>query len=620
MSWPDEEYAKHAGIALEILGKLKGRLYQVAGTHDVGWPYAGHYTKPHAHGTANLLTPESIRRYSKYFGADHYSFETKTCRFIVINDQLCNSGYPEDLAQMKWLEETLATPTKAKRTFLLMHDPLFIRAPDEISLAKEPLNTIARHANKLDVVYTGHIHRDYANWYKDTYAHGLNSTTWNFPWLTYAGTQRPISSLAQMYDPYKVGYLVVRIRDGIFHESWVPLYWQLPDPPGELAKVLGARIISRPATEVEDSVLGIAAIPPTPHRRREERTFSEGIATRDNIVCDQWWRLAENIGSKWLQVCQGPTQSDYWSDLERALTLGRPRGVKIAVPVHAERTAMEEEWRRMEPYAKAISAVMVYNGMSHLTPPTVTNSRLTGWSVKGNANDWAEACERARKLVPNPIKIVLSRLPLLGVGAMDRINETAAALKGKADVLAVWMATQDAPGKLSNQIAAAAEIARSQGLELWLDVAAWESVEEPLRSAYFLRLLAICQANKIKVFWWNGPHDDAGLLDGFWNPTPLYFAAQAWQTITNPPAEVVKLAMGEITQMKWQDKLGQEYLVWWKESDNHAVGSAGRALSLPTQALLADPAYGRLLQLGPSDPVPLCNRPLIARTGLSERK
>jgi hypothetical protein len=72
--------------------------------------------------------------------------------------------------------------------------------------------------------------------------------------------------------------------------------------------------------------------------------------------------------------------------------------------------------------------------------------------------------------------------------------------------------------------------------------------------------------------------------------------------------------------MKWQDKLGQEYLVWWKESDNHAVGSAGRALSLPTQALLADPAYGRLLQLGPSDPVPLCNRPLIARTGLSERK
>jgi predicted phosphodiesterase len=623
-SWPEEQYMAFVMNGLDVLGRLKCRLYQVPGTHDVGWAYMDHYSKPHPFGTGNLLTPASCQRYRKYFGDDHYSFETKTSRFIVINDQLCNSGYPEDLAQMKWLEETLARPIKDKHTFLLMHDPLFMRTPsdpllmqalDKNTSPKEPINAISRNADKLDVIYTGHVHRDYAHWYKGIYVHGLNSTTWNFPWLTFAGTQRPISKLAQFYDPYKLGYLVIRMKGGDFHESWVPLYWQMSDPPKELASLCGPRVIGRPASEVEDSVLGLAAVPPAlPGPRAPSSFWDGGLDDNLNIVCDQWWRLGENIGSKWLQVYQGPKQTDYWGDLQRGLTLSRPRGIKMAVPLHADRTGMEADWQVMRPYSEAISAVVICNGKFSLVPPADGNLRLTSWAVHGTPAEWAESCVRARGLAPKSTKIVLGRMPLLGKDNLSQIRKTAEALNGKADALIVWLATQEVPEKVAGAIASAAQIAQACNLELWLDGACWEKLKDPLRSAYFLRLLALCQAYKVRLFWWNGPEDEAGLLDGFWDPTQLYFAAQAWQSVVSEPVGPVQIELGELVSIKWKDRAGRNYETKWLPSDKVEVRINGASAAPISHFLCIDPLHARILQLSPSGALPLCSWPIVVRS------
>ena len=612
MNWPDEEVDSLARYALEIFDKLTVPLYQVAGTHDIGWLWPHHHSKPHPAGTINLCTPESCKRYRSYFGKEYYIFEKKGCRFIVINDQMCNSGYSDDIKQMEWLEENLKKDTPSKLTFFIMHDPFFTRSPDEkrIGHGLEPLNLVSKYADRVDVIYTGHIHRDYANHYKGIYVHGLNSTTWNFPWLSATGSPWPMSTAAQFYDPYKLGYMVLRVRDGQFHESWVPLYWRVGEPPEELARICGGRLVARPASEAEDSVLGITAAPPTPLGPLAQGDFwSE---RNGDTVNDHWWRLAEKMGCKWVQAWPMPYQQDYWGDLKRALTVGRPRGVKIAVPLPANRNKMTAAWAKLKPHTEAISAVVVSNGKARLIPPTNKNTWLTGWIASGNPDDWAKACDEARKLVPKSTKVVLGRLPLVGPGCMDNIRKTAAAIQGKADALAVWTSTQEAPEKINDEIASAAKIARSHRLELWLDVAAWEEVQEPLRSVYFLRLLALCQAQKVKVFWWNGPYDKAGLLDGYFDPTPLYFAAQAWQSMVEGPTQPVKVEVGSRIQLGWKDRHGREYTVWWCSSDDLNVESTGD-MQLPAGAMVADPLHGRLLQVDYSDVVPLCSWPIIAR-------
>ena len=615
--WSEESYERLAHFALGLVARLDGPVYHVPGTHDCG--------VQHPHPVPDMVcTPETCDRYRKLIGDNYYSFEAQGCRFIVINNQLCNSGYPEEEAQRGWLEDELQKPSSAQRTFALMHVPPFWRAPDEeggegnFNTLLQPgrswlLELLSRH--RVDVVYSGHIEFGFANEWHGIHLRTLNSTTRTRDFLSTLGTPKPMSGLARFYDPYKVGFLVVRVRDGEIHESWVPTYWRVGDPPVGLAELCGPRLVARPATEVEDSVLGITAAPPTPVSWEAPEGFWEG--RRRDCINDHWWRLAEDIGSKWLQVWPMPYREADWVDLERGLTLGRPRGVKIAVPVPADSAGMEAAWARLQPYAEAIAAVVVCNGGPSLRPTDV-NPRLTTWMAKGSPEGWGQACAQARELAPKSTQVVLARLPLLGDGATARIKETAAALEGRADGLAVWVMTQAAPEEIWNEIASAAELARSHGLELWLDVVAWEQVKEPLRSAYFLRLLALCQAERVRLFWWNGPYDEAGLLDGYFDPTWLYYAAQAWQAMVDgPPRPIDRLREGETVQLRWRDSQGREYVVWWRSLDDLSVGLSGEGFSLPSEALVADPLHGRLLDLSSSGTQPLCAWPLVARTGSS---
>ncbi len=622
--WP-KMYEASAHEAKRILNRLDSPLYQVAGTHDVGTH------NPCAH-PQHACTPEKRKIYQKHFGDDYYSFEAKGCRFIVINNQLCNGDYPDEKEQEKWLELELEQSSSSRIVFVLVHVPFFWRSPGEEGTRKnmetilQParsrlLDLMSRHG--VNVVYSGHIEFGFANSSQGIHMRTLNSPTRTRAFLSNLGRPWPISNVAECYDPYKVGYLLVRVKGSKIHETWVPTYSPVEDPPPELAGILGPRIVARPATEMEDSVLGAAASPPTPlsweapegfFRQRED---ADDAGTIREMINDHWWRLAEDIGSKWLQAWPMPyRQPDYWADLERALTLGRPRGVKIAVPLPLESAYMEEAWKRMEMQAEAIAAVVVCNGASTISPDARTeevNTRLTTWTTKATPEQWAEACLKARELIPGSIKVVLARLPIGGERAIEDIEEAARILEGKTDSLAVWMMGQDAPEILWSRIASAAEIARSHGLKLWLDAACWEKVKEPQRSAYFLRLMALCQGTGVRLFWWNGPYDEAGLLDGYFDPTPLCYAAQAWQAMVDSPGEPLRVNEGKVKQLRWHDQRNREYLVWWHTSDDLTIQWDGGDLSLPENSLVLDPLHGRLLNLETSDKVPVCSWPLIAR-------
>jgi hypothetical protein len=649
----DKWYEPAARHALEIFGKLTCPFHKIAGTHDFG----GHHPPTSDPGVLTQIANGS-RLYHKFFGRDYYSFESNGCHFIAFNNALANVECPESLEQMQWLKEDLKQAAKSKLSFFLSHEPFFWRSPDEGVARRWNMNTYFEPARAellemlsshgIDCVYSGHTHFEFGNQYKEMYLHTLNSCSNNRHFLfTTGGTPRPFPTEAQVHDPYKFGYLVVRVRGKEIHESWVSTCWRVSDLPPALARMAGARLVCRPATEVEDSVLGFTAPPPTQVDYLAPSTYFGGTSVGpgfedgfvESVVNDHWWRLGENLGSKWLQVWPIPSDDQDWSNVQRGLTLGRPRGVKIAVPVPSAAIAMGETWTKLQAISEEIAAVVVCNG----TPTiwfSVENPNLVNWMPLGTKEDWAKACGEARRLVSRSTKVVLARLPLRELGkkspltevsddyepidlssfgspgsGLAHFKEVVGALEGKADIIAVWVKMHGAPEDYANEIATMAQVGRSHGLDLWLDAVGWDYVDEPLRSAYLLRLMALCQCNQVKLFWWSGPADEAGLLDGFYDPTPMYYAAQAWQAFVDAPIEPLKIEVAKTVKLRWNDRRGRNYVAWWRPSNTPSVETTTEELGLPKNALVADPLHGRLLQLDSGDHVPICGWPLVARWG-----
>jgi hypothetical protein len=631
----DEVYIPAAQTASQIFGKLKCPFHNVAGTHDFGMHYRP-TNDPDAPAPSGLDTG----LYTKYFGEIFYSFEIKKCRFIVYNNALAKVNSPDAIRQDQWLKAELPKASNSELAFFFSHEPFFWLSPDEngdesVNVYLQPARAelLKRLAtNGVDFVYSGHTHFEFGNRYGNMYLHTLNSCSNNRDFLATSGTPYPFPVLAQIHDPYKFGYLIVRVRDGKVHESWVSTYWRVNDSPRELAPISGSRPVSRPASEVDDSVLGVVAAPPPEVVKSGDAWFSK--ATR-SLVNDHAWRLGENIGSKWLQSWPIPSSAQEWSCLERGLTLGAPRGVKIAVPLPADIVAMGQSWARLSSHEDTISAVVVCNGAPAFFP-TLYNPELTTWKVRGIKEEWIQGCLEAKRLVPESTRVMLGRLPLRQVhfpsdphisrgsapdlsssgepgSGLSQFKDLAAALSNKADGVVVWIRCNGQPEEFAEEIATAARISRAYRLELWLDAAGWEYIDESLRAAYFLRLIALCQANGVHLFWWNGPEHEGGLLDGFYDPTQMYYAAQAWQALVDPPAEPVKVELGESVRLRWKDKRGREHAVWWRPSEQLTIDTAWTGFDLPSGGIALDPVHGRFLRLSSAGPLPLCSWPLIWR-------
>ncbi len=606
-----EQYEGQCRNAVEVLKGFTVPVHLAPGNHDVGNQRNMRVWDDQWLGRVKitledmLVSRPRLDVYRRYFGKDFYSFEQGGCCFIILNDQLCNSGLEAEQEQETWLAAELEKGRAARATFVFAHNPLFWNRPDEpgpknyepvLEPARGRLLALLRRYPGT-VFYAGHTHFDITNDYDGLHLRTINSTTFN---RNYRGAEQGIPGDAEVYNPYKVGFLVVRVRGREPHESWVPLYWQVGAPPPELAELAAGRLVGRPSTEAAQGILGIATMPPP--------SFSYGADGRETVN-DHRWRLVEALGSQWLRLARLPANDEEWTALDRGLTLGRPRAVKLAVPLPADEAPMAEAWSRLKKHAAALDAVVVANGAA-----ADPNAPLSSWRTEGTPADWAAACDRARALAGPAARIVVSRLPLLGPNAVEALGAAAAALAGKADGLAVWMSVQEAPEEsILRALLEAASAVRDHGLDLWLDTASWQTVDEPLRSAYFLRLLALCQWQHVPVFWWIGS-SAGGLLDGRWDPTPLHYAAQSWQAVVDPPATALEAKMSaDQIEIRWRDARGRRYLVWWRPSGDFSVGPTHTGIEVPAGALVADPLHGRLLTRPASGRLPVCSWPLVAR-------
>ena len=131
----ESEYKKY----LEMISKLKVKLYNVAGNHD--------------------LVGSGYKYFKRHFGPFYYSFDFENSHFVVLNNAFKDSF---DAGQFSWLRQDLAA-TEKENIFVFMHCPTF--DPSEIykdhvmsgrAVVKELMAVFKKY--NVDYVIAGHIH------------------------------------------------------------------------------------------------------------------------------------------------------------------------------------------------------------------------------------------------------------------------------------------------------------------------------------------------------------------------------------------------------------------------------------------------------------------------------
>lgn len=138
--------------------------YVAAGNHDVG----------------NQPAAESLQRYRRFEGKDYYAVEHKGCLFVIVDSQLWKTPVAgETEKQDAWLGRTLSDAAReGRRTFVVMHHPLFVKNPDEpetyydLPLPKRQELLALFEQSGVVAVLAGHTHTTTVNDY-----HGIQMVT-----------------------------------------------------------------------------------------------------------------------------------------------------------------------------------------------------------------------------------------------------------------------------------------------------------------------------------------------------------------------------------------------------------------------------------------------------------
>ncbi len=168
-----DQYKDAASAAKKIFGKLKCKMYITPGNHDVG-------DKCLPGNPAATISNESCEIYKSHFGAEWQEFEYGGINFVIVNSCHFGSNSKKEKQQWKWLEDVL---NKNKRTFLCTHYPPYITDENEINhydnIDSEPrkkfLDLVKK--NKIEAIFSGHVHTFFINQIETTLSYALPSST-----------------------------------------------------------------------------------------------------------------------------------------------------------------------------------------------------------------------------------------------------------------------------------------------------------------------------------------------------------------------------------------------------------------------------------------------------------
>jgi len=127
----DEPSAWAARAFDAIISQLQIPIYFVPGNHDVYNPRLGEIEAP---WWAKLAVDSGLEaQFRSWFGPTWHTFACQGVHLVAFDSQVINSGLPEEKAQWKWLDETLAdiASRRPDYLFLFTHLPLFIHHPYE---------------------------------------------------------------------------------------------------------------------------------------------------------------------------------------------------------------------------------------------------------------------------------------------------------------------------------------------------------------------------------------------------------------------------------------------------------------------------------------------------------
>ncbi|RLF30337.1 MAG: hypothetical protein DRN07_08795, partial [Thermoplasmata archaeon] len=266
------EFPQQCENALKLFSRLKVPIHYVPGNHDVGNKLSMRFSKRHLRFGSIYISEDYLKTYRKYFGRDFYSFDYGGCHFVILNDQLFNSGLPSEKRQWEWLLEDLEKSKNSRFKFMFMHVPIFWVSPNDVGPNNYEVIDPPRRDDLLSlikkyrfrIVFTGHTHHRISNWYQGTEFLTVPSTTFARPFGYHYG----VSGLSIIYDERKVGYFIVRVYRDDVQVNLVRTYEGGAEPapiqadPGE-----SARIVSLKSQEIEDNLFGLKGAPVPPIER-----------------------------------------------------------------------------------------------------------------------------------------------------------------------------------------------------------------------------------------------------------------------------------------------------------------------------------------------------------------
>lgn len=184
-------------------------LHVVPGNHDVG-------DKPHAWLPAPGVDEARHAVFREHWGAPWRSFDHDGCHFVLVDTPVLNSGLALEAEQWAWLEADLAAAA-GRRTFVFLHYPLYLVAPDEPvhydNLAEPARGRLLALCAGAEAIFAGHSHHFFWNRRGRTDLYVAPATSFVRPGFTELARVAPGDDEFGRNEAGRLGFFFVHVDD-----------------------------------------------------------------------------------------------------------------------------------------------------------------------------------------------------------------------------------------------------------------------------------------------------------------------------------------------------------------------------------------------------------------------